>query len=528
MLHALVPCGSDWGGQEYDILIQISKTSTSLSIRFSNCDCHSTSLIEPGHPFFHVNMSATSLSLEIQQQSFSLLDSKSFHATRRVCRWWRFASIESNTLSHQLRKLPIRPTLDKTNSNPLELEQLFNKAAYDLLFHVRISKKPEANYAFQSACQLPFMPKMASSQDGAKVVTLNDQSIALFEKSGGTPVVVLQRQLSRPKDHSEADQWSKVTAISQHELALSSNSQFLAVGLDRTVQVYDLSGPEESETVDKYIHDACSRHITGLAFGQEDRTVRVCLSGNGVALYLGSPLDHAGATPSMSRWRSDKGLRHTFLDSSLLASRSKISSKVHFSGLQLLRPFSNGYLFGAQRHGGGESSRYVLGHVRCSLENNGTIPIAERDSVTELASLESFLSSWNLPLNTLKGNRMGNWEDMPSAHEHHCRYAMAGDLLVLAERDKKSVRPNPKWTQLFLYRVPIEEPMLEILGNDGCLLAKTVDTVTTAMDQKEMATRAKRAVARIQFALTHFPERSRTSKLRNPTWTDGQRTSSKS
>ena len=56
----------------------------------------------------------------------------------------------------------------------------------------------------------------------------------------------------------------------------------------------------------------------------------------------------------------------------------------------------------------------------------------------------------------------GLWETTPSAHEHHPSFALSpqADLLVLAERDKKRVRPSPL-AQLYAYRLPSESQMRE-------------------------------------------------------------------
>lgn len=97
----------------------------------------------------------------------------------------------------------------------------------------------------------------------------------------------------------------------------------------------------------------------------------------------------------------------------------------------------------------------ILGHVRCT-DDTGVVTV-QPQTVTILARLESFLSSWKFTLDASSEGGQGLWENMPSAHEHHPRFAVSSmgrfDFLALAERDKKRIRPAPL-TQLFLYRLP--------------------------------------------------------------------------
>ena len=79
---------------------------------------------------------------------------------------------------------------------------------------------------------------------------------------------------------------------------------------------------------------------------------------------------------------------------------------------------------------------------------------------------KSFLSSWNFTINAPSDDHgLGLWENMPSAHEHHPKYALSekGDFLALAERDKKRIRPCPL-TQLFVYRLPTESELRKTLS----------------------------------------------------------------
>jgi len=155
-----------------------------------------------------------------------------------------------------------------------------------------------------------------------------------------------------------------------------------------------------------------------------------------------------------------------FLDSSLLVptASARDAHASRLSGLQLLRPFHDGFLFAAQHHGGDESSHYVLGHVRCSTPHNSDALTAEPQSITVLAKLQSFLSAWTYTLSGSNEGGRGLWENMPSAHEHHPSFALSPDgrTLILGERDKKRIRPLPL-TQIFAYRLPTESRWLQTL-----------------------------------------------------------------
>ena len=458
-------------------------------------------------------MAAGCLPLELQQDIFSLLDSRSFHAARCVCKWWRYASLNYTTLSIQLQKLPIRPAIDTIAASPQKLHTLINQAAHRLMFGLHVTREQEVFGSLQSAWKLPVRPKMAASSDGTKMVTVYDRAVTLFDVSGSQPIPLLQRQLNGLRaniSHKQDCPWVRVTALSHHELALSSDGRLLVVALDQTIQIYDLSEDGEIEPVNGYLKQARGDCISAIEFEQKDYMLRVCLSAHGAVLYLGSPDSGGTATADISHWRSELGLNHTFLNSVLLTVNSGGPSTTQFSGIQLLRQFKNGYLFGAQKHRGGASSRYVLGHIRCSTNPRFLAPTAEHASITELASLESFLSSCDYALNELADTGMGGWDNMPCAHEHHPRFALSGDLLVVAERDKKSVRPMPHWTQLFLYRVPSEHRMSRMLEKFAPLKAEEPGLFTSqqqiwSADEVEVVGEPEQRVARIPLCLGSFP-----------------------
>ncbi|KAI7287516.1 hypothetical protein KC345_g536 [Hortaea werneckii] len=438
------------------------------------------------------SMGSTRLPLELQQHVFSYLDAKSFWAARNVCKWWRFASVDAVTLARQLRKLPILPPADAGQLTPREMHDLFAEASYTLMLGMQVKRGADEEGTMSAPQRQGFFagPRVTATSSGTRTVTINDRMIALFDTAGDTPRLLTQRPLNDLKETVGNGPWLKVTPSSYHELALSSDGNLLAIAQERTIQIYDLSAEPDSFTVNEYIPSAAGHYICGLDFEQNDHVLRVRLSGKGAVLYLGTPpLDPDSKSEQQQRkaniwhWKSKAGLRHVFLDSTLLSLQSQQPSgsgstspepDARLSGIQLLRPFEGGYLLGAQKHGRKGSSHYVLAHVQCSLPSPSTTtdpypsPLTvEHTTITLLARLESFLSAWDYTLNSSSSSDpssngssnagMGRWENMPSCHEHHPSYALSADmqLLVLAERDKKRIRPV-QLSQLFVYRLPGE------------------------------------------------------------------------
>ncbi|EME49726.1 hypothetical protein DOTSEDRAFT_68487 [Dothistroma septosporum NZE10] len=437
---------------------------------------------------------ATCLLLELQQLVFSYLDSKSFYAARKVCQYWKFASTDVVPLAKQLRRLPILPAVAASDAGPIELERLFDQAAHTLMIGVKTDRAWDRSGSLTRPAKMGFgiNPRTVSTSDGGRTATLEGRSIALFDTSGDTPRCEIRRPLNDLKETVGSGPWLKVQPNTYNELALSSDGRLLAVAQERTIQIYDLLAEPDSFTVNQYISSATGHYICGLDFEQDDHVLRVRLSGKGTTLYLGTPprLEQQGSSATMEHWKSKAGLKHTFLDSSLLSVLSASddpTQSVRISGVQVLKPFEDGWLFAGQKHGGGESSHYILGHVKTSLLDNTEVLAAESRTVTVVARLESYLSSWDFTLEASSESGMGLWENMPSAHEHHPRFAISPEngFLALAERDKKRIRPAPL-TQLFVYRIPCLEQISKIIAARTDAMVRTRSpTKSTLLDRLE-------------------------------------------
>ncbi|KAK0254715.1 hypothetical protein LTR02_017338 [Friedmanniomyces endolithicus] len=422
-------------------------------------------------------MGATRLPLELQQQIYSHLDTRSFHAARNVCRYWRLASLDAVMLSSQLQKLPILSPPNTGKSNLQELQRVWSEAAYTLLLGTKLQRQQDLPSKMTMVQRSGFatLPWIASATNGDWTVSIDDETAKLCDTSGAQPKISTQWPLKDRNGIVGCGSWLTVTPEANQKLALSASGTLLAVACKQSVQIYDLvAGPDPFPPHSHWLVSAAGHHICGLDFEQNDRVLRVQLSGKDAVLYLGTPVmeDRIAEAGTIEDWTSKPGLRHTFLDSRLLAlpgAQDATSDNTRrLSGIQLLGPFRNGFLFAAQQHGGNESSHYVLAQLRCSYtaakHEDMHLLTADPDGVTILARLESFLSAWSYTLNGKNENGVGLWENMPSAHEHHPLFALSPDskMLVVAERDQKVTRPVPL-TQLFLYRLPGERRMIKML-----------------------------------------------------------------
>lgn len=430
------------------------------------------------HSVKQTSMAATSLPLELQQQIFACLDPRSFNAARTVCRYWHFASQDSVTLEKQLRRLPILPQPNARQSTAGELLRLFDDAAHTLMLDMQVKRERDAQGSLTGPSKQWFHsgPHVCAATNGTRTVTINDRQLALYDTTVTPFRLISKRPINDLKETVGSGPWLKISPLSNSDLALSSDGTLLAIAQERTIQIYDLLADSDSFTVNQYISSASGHYICGLNFEENDHVLRVQLSGRGAVLYCGAPPSDrkSNRKADIDHWKSKSGLRHTLLDSHILTvpddndEATSTDQSARLSGLQILKPFDSGYIFAAQRHGGGKSSHYVLGHVRASIPHNTTAPVVEPSSVTILAKLESFLSGWDYTLHCLKNKELGFglWETTPSAHEHHPSFALAphADLLILAESDKKRVRPSPL-AQLYAYRVPSESQMRKTIAS---------------------------------------------------------------
>jgi len=190
-----------------------------------------------------ISMGSTRLPLELQQLIFSFLDAESFHAARNVCKWWRFASVDTVTLARQLQKLPILPSPEASTASPLELHRLFAEASYTLMLGLRIERQSDVPVNPQAL--QPGRPRVSATTSGYRTVTLNDRQLTLFDTSRNEPRMLAQRPLNDLRETVGNGPWLKVAPTEYLEMALSSDGSLLAIAQERVVQVCRTSDNDE-------------------------------------------------------------------------------------------------------------------------------------------------------------------------------------------------------------------------------------------------------------------------------------------
>ncbi|THW05823.1 hypothetical protein D6D02_04137 [Aureobasidium pullulans] len=405
---------------------------------------------------------ALTLPLELQQQIFQYLDPWSFYASRNVCRYWKYASRDAVTLANQLGQLPIEPTTWAKKADSKRRESVYDEAARALMLGMRVKASASSENSLSTRLD---KSKLALSKDGKRAVSLHERTITHYDLSTPEPTVISTRPINDLRTAIGGGPWFKCAPTAMYELALSSDGRMLAIALERTIQIYDLSAPADSWPVSSYITSATGHYIAALDFEHNDSLLRVQLSNKGVVVYLGSPQE---GNPGLEHWQDKGGLKHAFLDASKLALPSTeavegapaVSQRL--AGLQLLRPFANGWLVAAQKHATNvPSGSYCLAYVPFS-QVHGHVLTAER-AVTILEDLPVHLSEHIQHL----------WHDLPSAHINHPHFALSPNhsLLAMSENDSTATT-SPSSNRVFLYRLPSAQKLMETLKPQHPLLQK--------------------------------------------------------
>ncbi|THX20302.1 hypothetical protein D6D17_00741 [Aureobasidium pullulans] len=405
---------------------------------------------------------ALTLPLELQQQIFQYLDPWSFYASRNVCRYWKYASRDAVTLANQLGQLPIEPTTWAKKADSTRREFVYDEAARALMLSMRVKASASSKNSLSTRLD---KSKLALSKDGKRAVSLHERTITHYDLSTPEPTVISTRPINDLRTAIGGGPWFKCAPTAMYELALSSDGRMLAIALERTIQIYDLSAPADSWPVSSYITSATGHYIAALDFEHNNNLLRVQLSNKGVVVYLGSPQE---GNPGLEHWQDKGGLKHAFLDASKLALPSTeavegapaVSQRL--AGLQLLRPFANGWLVAAQKHATNvPSGSYCLAYIPFS-QVHGHVLTAER-AVTILEDLPVHLSEHIQHL----------WHDLPSAHINHSHFALSPNhsLLAMSENDSTATT-SPSSNRVFLYRLPSAQKLMETLKPQHSLLQK--------------------------------------------------------
>ncbi|KAK8196526.1 hypothetical protein M8818_006691 [Zalaria obscura] len=397
---------------------------------------------------------ALSLPPELQQHIFDFLDPHSFYAARKVCRWWRYAASGAITLERQLNNLPIIPPPTAVNLGQKRLQSLWSDAAHSLMLGMRVTQDKSTA---PSIAQTINKSKVTVSQDGRRAAALESRQITIHDLTAPDCPVIASRPINDLRTALGGGPWFKCAPTCTYELALSDDGALLAIALERTIQIYDMTAESDSWPVSSYIPSASGHFIAGLSFEHNNSTLRVQLSNKGTVIYLGTPSE---AAADLEYWQEKVGLKHAFFDSSKTSVKALSASGPRtLAGVQLLRPFADGWLFAAQQHGGSHPSNYCIGYIPSS-EVDGLALTAECQA-TILVDLPSFLSAFPLPLMS-----SGLWSSMPSAHEQHPHFSLSadGDFLALSEPGTNSNRAHGgSASKAFLYRLPGLKHLADLL-----------------------------------------------------------------
>ena len=291
-------------------------------------------------------------------------------------------------------------------------------------------------------------PKIAASEDRRRAVTLENRRITLYDTTSSEARAISQRSINDLKTAVGGGPWFKCAPTSVHELALSSSGNLLAIALDRTIQIYDLTAGEDAWPVSSYISSAAGHYIAGLQFQHNDSLLRVQLSNKGAVLYLGTPQD---SVQGLQHWLGKGGLKHAFLDSSkaVLRPLSHTGVSGSLAGLQLLRPFENGWLVAAQKRcATSRSHDYCIGHVAIS-ELDQHVATAQK-LISILVTLSCSVDFTPMPETV-----HDIWQGLPSGFLHHLQFSMSQDNSLLAVSEDASVPAHTGISsRVFVYRLP--------------------------------------------------------------------------
>lgn len=397
---------------------------------------------------------AATLPLELQQHIFQYLDPRSFHASRKVCRWWRYASQDSVTLASQLRQLPISPEVSAKTLGSERLQSLYGHAAHTLMLGMQVDSPKCDSRSLEERVE---KSKLAVSKDMRRAATLEDREITWWNIEKPQCEAIARRPLNDLRTAIGGGPWFKCAPTTVYELALSSDGNILAIALERTIQIYDLSAGEESWPVSSYIPSASGHYIAGLQFQHNNSLLRVQLSNKGAVVYLGTPQDEP---QGLQHWQGKGGLKHAFLDSSqaVLRPLSAIRVPESLAGLQLLRPFQNGWLFAAQKScAATQSACYCVGHVAAS-DIHGHVSTAEKNA-SVLVELPSSMSTTPLPEIV-----HGFWRDLPSALVQHPHFSLSNDGSLLAMSENVGMAGfSGDFSRVFVFRLPTPERLAATL-----------------------------------------------------------------
>ncbi|KAF2238193.1 hypothetical protein EV356DRAFT_507272 [Viridothelium virens] len=256
-------------------------------------------------------MAAASLPTELLQLTYDLLDPRDFYSARRVCRWWHQASNDVLILRKQLDNLPIIQPNDSNFRRDLEwCLTMFDKAAYVHMMGMRLERYTDLDIAYSKKIN---KSKYAVSSNGSRVAALDSGLLTIYDATTEKCEIICEQATNSNKWMSGPGPWFKSAPNASFELALSADNSLVAVALERTIQIYQLSTSTVGPLC-KWLSNACGDYVVAVEFAHNDRLLRLQLS-KGHVIYLGRP--SAPSHPdTFSYWQS--AIHQVYLDSAHL------------------------------------------------------------------------------------------------------------------------------------------------------------------------------------------------------------------
>ncbi|RAK72933.1 F-box protein [Aspergillus fijiensis CBS 313.89] len=300
---------------------------------------------------------ATNLPVELIYCILDYLDVEDYIAARATCRKWRMAASTSSIIRNTLQQVPV----SLPSRTDLLAKEDWNSYFCQIVRQNLLGCRNRVQRT-QSRCELP--PECSHctiydiSRDGRKLVALKGARALLYSRSDADGPWELLR--SSPLYSFWTSVCPAVLGTSQHtehRIALSSDGQFLAVGLDKTIQVYSLLGDLDGLTSpaqhtvnqeNRFLHPPPANYeetngtIESLEFAEDDALLRVAIAQDTTAFqptrvrYLGNPDRKPAGPTSLAYWRAT--INQVYLDSASMAGTLSPGDrdKVSLRGLQLL------------------------------------------------------------------------------------------------------------------------------------------------------------------------------------------------
>ncbi|PYI19365.1 hypothetical protein BO99DRAFT_141486 [Aspergillus violaceofuscus CBS 115571] len=348
---------------------------------------------------------ATTLPLELIYCILDYLDMEDYIAARAACRKWRIAASTSSIIRNILQQVPV----SLPSRTDLLTKEDWNNYICQIVRQNLLGCRNRVQRT-QSRRELPSECSHCTiydiSRDGRKLVVLKGARALLYSRSDADSPWELLR--SSPL----YSLWTSVCPAvlgavqhAEHRIALSSDGQFLAVGLNKTIQIYSLLGDLDGLTSpaqhavnqeNRFLHPPPANYeetngtIESLEFAEDDDTLlRIAIAQDTTAFqptrvrYLGDPDRKPAGPASLAYWRAT--INQVYLDSASMAGTLSPGDrdKVSLQGLQLLprsyhclpgdndaHPWRRYFTACLQSTSSSSASGYCIGQV----ETSSTLP----------------------------------------------------------------------------------------------------------------------------------------------------------